>query len=100
MKPVKLHAKARAEYSAAIAHYERQRAGLGIDFQTMVEEAVARIRQFPELGSPYSDTAFRFCLVHRFPYVVYYVEEEQLIRIAAVAHGNRRPGYWRRRKLS
>jgi toxin ParE1/3/4 len=32
--------------------------------------------------------------VRRFPYVVFYLDLEEYIWIAAVAHQRRRPGYW------
>jgi plasmid stabilization system protein ParE len=32
-----------------------------------------------------------------FPFVVIYVESADQIRVLAIAHGRRRPGYWRRR---
>jgi hypothetical protein len=33
-------------------------------------------------------------LLKRFPYTVYYLELDHSIWIAAVAHQQRRPGYW------
>jgi toxin ParE1/3/4 len=38
-------------------------------------------------------------LVRRFPFVVFYAEDEAAIRLIAVAHGRRRPGFWRKRKF-
>jgi hypothetical protein len=32
-----------------------------------------------------------------FPFAIVYIELETEIRILAVAHGSREPGYWRRR---
>ena len=36
-------------------------------------------------------------LVRRFPYVVIFVEFDRTVRVIAVAHGARKPGYWRDR---
>jgi plasmid stabilization system protein ParE len=36
-------------------------------------------------------------LLARFPYAVYYVPRQDEILVLAVAHGARRPGYWRHR---
>jgi toxin ParE1/3/4 len=33
-------------------------------------------------------------LIHRFPYLVIFLELADKILIVAVAHGKRRPGYW------
>jgi toxin ParE1/3/4 len=36
-------------------------------------------------------------LVKRFPYLVIFIEFERNVRVIAVAHGARRPDYWRDR---
>ena len=36
----------------------------------------------------------------RFPYIVFYLELDDTIWVAAVAHTSRRPGYWRDRQPS
>ena len=52
----------------------------------------------PSLGSRYGTSEVRYFLVRRFPYVVYYSEGEEVVRVIAIAHGRRRPGYWRSRE--
>lgn len=99
MKSLVIHRLAKMDLDQAIAYYEQQRRGLGLDLETEVRAVFSRIREFPKLGSPYKDTEARFCLVHRFPYVIYYVELEESIWIMAVAHGSRRPDYWKRQKV-
>ena len=90
---------ARAELDRAIGYYERQKKGLGLDFQIEIEKAVSTIKENPQIGSPYKGNDIRYCLVHRFPYVIYYAELPHYIWVAAIAHGRRKPGYWQRRKL-
>lgn len=51
MKPVIVHSQARAELDEAIAFYEHQKAGLGLDLQTAIERAIGRIQQNPQLGA-------------------------------------------------
>lgn len=52
MKPVIIHSQARVELDEAIAFYEHQKAGLGLDLQTAVKRAIGRIQQNPQLGGP------------------------------------------------
>jgi toxin ParE1/3/4 len=99
MKPFLIHAEARAELEEAVAHYEAQRRGLGRDFHKVFERAVDLIRQNPEIGAIYKETSYRYFTLRRFPYVIYYLELREHISIAAVAHGRRRPDYWRRRRV-
>ncbi len=53
MKPVIIHSEAREELDSAIAYYEEQKAGLGLDFLSEVEEALSKIQQNPNLGELY-----------------------------------------------
>jgi toxin ParE1/3/4 len=99
VKQVIVHTKARKELNQAIGYYERQRRGLGLDLLTEVEDAIFRIQEDPSIGSPYKETKFQYLLVRRFPYLIYYVDLRDRLWIAAIAHGRRRPGYWRRRRL-
>jgi plasmid stabilization system protein ParE len=65
-------------------------------FLVDVDHALQLLMEFPRLGAPLVDDIRRFSL-RRFPYrLVYRIEGEEL-RIYAVAHVRRRPGYWRGR---
>ena len=94
MKPVIFHRETEAELRAAVAWYEGQRAGLGVDFQAKVEEAVAAIQSKPARHPRYKGKDIRKCRVKRFPYTVYFLELDDVIWLAAVAHHKRRPDYW------
>jgi toxin ParE1/3/4 len=97
MKPVIFDREAKAELDDAIGWYNDKQEELGLDLQDEVEKAVARIKRDPGIGARYRNTDFRFYRVKRFPYLLYYLELENAIWIAAVAHERRRPGYWRKR---
>jgi toxin ParE1/3/4 len=97
MKPAIFYDQAKTELDDAIAWYDRCRVGPGKEFQAAVEEAVGRICENPQIGATYGTSRFQYVLVRRFPYVVFYAESTLAIRVMAVAHGRRRPGYWRNR---
>ncbi|MBV9123258.1 MAG: type II toxin-antitoxin system RelE/ParE family toxin [Planctomycetes bacterium] len=99
MKPVVIHRLARAELDEAMAFYERQQRGLGLDLQTEIQQAITHIQANPGLGSPYKATDFRYWVLRRFPYVLYYADLEDALWVVAIAHGSRRPDYWKRRRL-
>jgi toxin ParE1/3/4 len=94
VKPLVFHPEAEAEFLAAIAWYEQQRAGLGGDFRDAVEAATRQIQQTPQVFTPHGNQGARKCLVRGFPYTIFFVELDQAIWIAAVAHQKRRPNYW------
>jgi toxin ParE1/3/4 len=99
VKPILFHRQARFELDRAVGYYERQKQGLGLDLHAEVEKAVAKIQQNPKLGSPYQVEEIRYFLVSRFPYVIYYADLPEYIWVVAIAHGSRKPGYWRKRKV-
>jgi toxin ParE1/3/4 len=97
MKAAIFHDQAKAELEETVAWYEQRRAGLGRELQLAVENVVHRICENPKAGSRYGTSRFRYLLVRRFPYVVFYSESKALVRVMAVAHGRRKPGYWKNR---
>jgi plasmid stabilization system protein ParE len=97
MKPAVFQDEAEIELEEAAAWYELHKTGLGREFLLSVKEAIQKICDNPRIGSRFGATRFRYVLVHRFPYVVFYSEGVDTIRVMAVAHNRRRPGYWKNR---
>jgi toxin ParE1/3/4 len=97
---LRFHAEARAEFLAAADWYGRERLGLGEDFIAEVGRALDTIRANPEawpvLTHQGSVPLRRFVLA-RFPYGVIFTAVGEQLFVIAVAHGKRRPGYWRNR---
>lgn len=98
MKPVVFDSEAKDEFRAAAAYYEAQRPGLGDDFVAEVEQAVQRIAQIPQAFPLHDPSGIRKCVLPRFPYTIFFLELDDRIWIAAVAHQRRRPGYWAHRR--
>jgi len=94
VKPFAIHAEAEEEVRVAVAYYQGQREGLGREFRREFEEALDRIRRMPQAFAVIDDQGTRKHRFARFPYTIYYVELDDSIWIAAVAHQKRRPGYW------
>jgi plasmid stabilization system protein ParE len=90
------HPAAEAEYQAAIDYYKEIDLALGVKFVSQVEAAIRRARGFPETYGLVAHR-LRHVVTRRFPYAVIYEVMENRIFIWAVAHGGRKPGYWKRR---
>lgn len=90
------HPEAESEFDRAVEHYGQCQPKLGLEFAEEVYAAIARIVQYPDAWTSLSKNSRR-CLVNRFPYGVIYQAKFRAIRIIAVAHLNRRPGYWKER---
>lgn len=87
---------ARNELKAAIEHYEQEREGLGEEFTREAENALERIVAFPLAWSALGRDVRR-CRLNRFPYGLVYVIRDEEIKIVAVMHLHRKPGYWESR---
>ena len=77
---------------------ESSEPGLGYQCAIEIVAAVERIKANPGMW-PVLDDQVRRCLVHRFPYGVFYSVDEQRsqVLILSVMHLHRQPGYWRGR---
>lgn len=96
MKPVIFLPEAEAEMYEAAKYYESQASGLGIDYLSEVERAVASISESP-MTWPKVKGELRRRLVRRFPFgILYYIESEEIV-LVAVAHLRKKPGYWEKR---
>jgi toxin ParE1/3/4 len=100
VKAIIFHDEAGAEFDDAIAYYEKQEDGLGLGFHLEVERAVEIIERHPQIGSRYKSTRFRQYVLARFPHIIFYLELDDVIWIAAVAHSRRKPHYWKNRASS
>jgi toxin ParE1/3/4 len=98
---VRLEPEAEAEIESAMAWYEQKRPGLGAGFLDEVHRSLESLRSPAPACGPVPGVSpglgVKRLLVKRFPYSVVLVEEPGAVRILAVAHGRRRPGYWRER---
>jgi toxin ParE1/3/4 len=97
-KPLRLEEEADAEVEEATRWYEQRRPGLGQDFLASIDAVLDQISRLPGRGAPVPQVPrhlkVRRAPVGKFPYHVIYLEAEEAIRILAVAHDRRRPGYW------
>ena len=96
--PLQFEAEAERELDEAAQRYEEQRPGLGKRFLHEIESTAEQIRRFPGAGAPIkhvpADLGARHAPVKGFPYHVVYLSTPNAIRVLAVAHYRRRPGYW------
>jgi plasmid stabilization system protein ParE len=95
--PVEFHPAAEQELDAATAFYEQRREGLGQGLLDEVQDVCLLISEYAAIGRRV-DGVHRSVPLRRFPFVVFYRVDESLIRVIAVAHKRKRPGYWRLRR--
>ena len=81
--------------------YDARQVGLCFEFFDEVDAAVRRVLDFPRLGVRVPrlplDLPVRRLAVARFPYHLIYLEPTEVLRVLAIAHDRRKPGYWKKR---
>jgi plasmid stabilization system protein ParE len=81
---------------AATRWYLEQDERVAEAFEVELSWAFDRIERVPETW-PEHHHGTRRALLRRFPYDVIYKIYSEVVLIVAVAHGKRKPGYWRHR---
>jgi toxin ParE1/3/4 len=69
---------------------------IGMAFIDEFERALSVLCVYPRLGAIWRGTTRRFPL-RRFPYSIVYQVKPDEVRVIALAHQQRKPGYWRGR---
>ncbi len=81
--------------------YSKHASAIDLLFFDAVDATIQRVLDFPRAGATVPrvprNLPIRRLAVTRFPYHVIYLEPTTELRILAVAHDRRKPGYWRHR---
>lgn len=98
MKPVTLASEAAEELAEAARWYESRQNGLAARFLEEFEQCWvwigSRPSSFPRLLDTPPDLDMRRAVLAKFPYGVVFVDLAEEVRIIAIAHAKRHPGYW------
>lgn len=98
MKPITFAKEAEVETADAARWYEHRKQGLGSEFLAelglILDSLTLRPESFARLKDPAADLGIRRALMPRFPYAVVFMALGDGIRVLAVCHLARRPGYW------
>jgi toxin ParE1/3/4 len=91
-----IHPAALAEAEKATRWYRERSALAAAQFVEEINLAIDRILAAPQRWSAGLYRTRKF-LLDRFPFAVIYCERPPTIQILGIAHGHRRPGYWKNR---
>lgn len=93
-----LHPEAENDLRGAAEFYSTHAdAALSQALLAEFEHAMHLLLEHPRLGPPWRSNMRRY-VMRRFPYSVIYSVSGEELRIFAVAHHSRRPGFWRNRR--
>lgn len=84
------------DLSEAYSWYDQQRSGLGEEFLECVDLCVKSIVDSPDSYEIVQEGYHR-ALVKRFPYAVFYENNEHIVTVYCVFHTSRDPEKWKQR---
>jgi toxin ParE1/3/4 len=93
---VEFHPEAIAEAVAAREWYQVRSQVAADAFVAEINHAFQRITEDPSRWPKHFSGTRRY-LLHKFPFSIVYREVDTVIQIVAIAHGRRRPRYWKER---
>lgn len=95
-KSLDIHPSALAELKSSISWYLERDETTATKFVAEIDRAIDLVLASPRRW-PTGDLDTRRFVLQRFPYAVIYHERKSVVRILAIAHGHRQPGYWKER---
>jgi toxin ParE1/3/4 len=93
---VRFHEDAVTEYEAAFEWYFLRSEFVASRFAEEINRGIAMISDAPKRW-PIANHGTRKFLLQRFPFVLFYRVIPSGVQVLAVAHGHRKPGYWKSR---
>ena len=95
-KRLEIHPSALAEMKSALNWYLARSEAAARKFAVEVDRATGMVVESPGRW-PVGEHGARKIVLRRFPFAIVYREKQDTIQLLAIAHGHRRPEYWRDR---
>jgi len=94
---IEFHPATGHELTDSARYYESKLPGLGVDFLGEFRRLLGLLNENPEIGAVV-EAPYRRIVLNRFPFSVVYRIKGSTLRVVAVAHQRRMPGYWKGRE--
>jgi plasmid stabilization system protein ParE len=95
-KPLEILPSALAELKSALSWYLERNETAADKFVAELDRAMELLVATPRRW-PAGDHGTRKFALRRFPFAIFYREKQAVVQVLAIAHGHRRPGYWKDR---
>src|SRR5271156_3805939 len=94
VKPLNIHPAALQELKSVVIWYQERNQTAALNFVGERGRAIDLIVESPGRWPSRPHGTQRFVL-QRFPFAIVYRERPTFVQVLAIAHGHRRPGYWK-----
>ena|SRR6266478_2347132 len=89
--------EAKLEFLDVISYYETEQPGLGRQFKEEVDRSLLWVVERPQICTLRAG-GYRRLNLRVFPYYIPYTVRRSTLWVLAIAHGQRKPEYWIKRK--
>ena len=96
MKIITLRKEAEYDIEEAYQWYESKRKGLGEELLTCIDDVFLKVSTNSQIY-PKVNKNIRRTFIKKFPFCVYYVENEKSLIVFAVMHARKNPTNWKNR---
>jgi plasmid stabilization system protein ParE len=93
---LQIHPAALAELKSAVVWYQQRSETAAHNFVSELDRVIELVIASPGRW-PSGEHGTRKLVLQRYPFAVIYREKETVVQLLAIAHGRRRPGYWKDR---
>jgi toxin ParE1/3/4 len=95
-KSLDIHPAALEEAKAALQWYLARNGAAAKNFAAELDRALDLVMESPARW-PRGEQSTRKFVLQRFPFAIIYRAKEKTVEVLAIAHGHRRPFYWKER---
>jgi toxin ParE1/3/4 len=95
-RPLEFHPEAEEDYRGAYSWYCERSFPVAERFESAIERALGHIGESPDRW-PIHYSQFRKYTLFEFPYKIIYRSDSSRTFVLAIAHGSRKPEYWKKR---
>ena len=89
-KPIRFKTKAENDFYNILIWYNEVNNQVADKFINEIDTALNNLSKNPKIGSKYKFKIRKYVLI-KFPYIIFYVEEESEVIILAIFHGHSNP---------
>lgn len=93
------HPEIQEEIDEGVDYYFKKEPGVEDEFIEALKAATRKLLKDPGFPRQF-DPPYRRVVAERFPYQIIYRIEADTVRIIAVMHQSRKPGYWKGREAT
>ncbi|MDF1546171.1 MAG: type II toxin-antitoxin system RelE/ParE family toxin [Bacteroidales bacterium] len=96
---IELSDEAEKDFDISYQYYNTENENVADNFYKHINQSFIQIQKFPATNPKVHEDVRKF-VVKKFPFVIYYLLKEPIIRVIAIFHTSRNPEIWQERTVN